>query len=124
LKDETCFHGSGIQYVILSFVNNLGFGSSSAQEWDLDINSRSWTAGAPNPVKYLELALLHSCLLVFNSGFQIMKHIIFSSSECGVCFLDCRGEFRLSYFQDGILSSAFMVGLLAASPIFAHLSKT
>ncbi|KAG0562247.1 hypothetical protein KC19_9G130000 [Ceratodon purpureus] len=35
-----------------------------------------------------------------------------------------QGEFGLSYFQDGILSSAFMVGLLAASPVFAHLSKT
>lgn len=35
-----------------------------------------------------------------------------------------QGEFGLSYFQDGILSSAFMVGLLVASPAFAHLSKT
>ncbi|KAG0605674.1 hypothetical protein M758_9G078900 [Ceratodon purpureus] len=35
-----------------------------------------------------------------------------------------QGEFGLTYFQDGILSSAFMVGLLAASPVFAHLSKT
>lgn len=35
-----------------------------------------------------------------------------------------RGDFNLNYFQDGILSSAFMVGLLVASPIFASLSKT
>ncbi|CAM6097120.1 unnamed protein product [Calypogeia fissa] len=34
------------------------------------------------------------------------------------------GDFSLSYFQDGILASAFMVGLLIASPIFADLSKT
>lgn len=34
-----------------------------------------------------------------------------------------QGDFGLTYFQDGILSSAFMVGLLVASPFFAHLSK-
>ncbi|GLJ30801.1 hypothetical protein SUGI_0611090 [Cryptomeria japonica] len=34
-----------------------------------------------------------------------------------------QGDFNLNYFQDGILSSAFMVGLLVASPIFASLSK-
>jgi hypothetical protein len=35
-----------------------------------------------------------------------------------------QGDFKLSYFQDGVLSSAFMVGLVVASPIFANLSKT
>lgn len=34
-----------------------------------------------------------------------------------------QGDFNLNYFEDGILSSAFMVGLLIASPIFASLSK-
>lgn len=36
---------------------------------------------------------------------------------------ECRGDFDLNYFEDGILSSAFMVGLLVASPIFASLAK-
>lgn len=35
-----------------------------------------------------------------------------------------QGDFGLSNFEDGVLSSAFMVGLLIASPIFAHLAKT
>ncbi|KAF7803804.1 putative sphingolipid transporter spinster-like protein 2 [Senna tora] len=35
-----------------------------------------------------------------------------------------QGEFNLSNFEDGILSSAFMVGLLVASPIFASLAKS
>ncbi|PPD88401.1 hypothetical protein GOBAR_DD14662 [Gossypium barbadense] len=35
-----------------------------------------------------------------------------------------RGEFDLTNFQDGLLSSAFMVGLLVASPIFASLTKS
>ncbi|XP_039065899.1 probable sphingolipid transporter spinster homolog 2 isoform X2 [Hibiscus syriacus] len=35
-----------------------------------------------------------------------------------------QGEFNLNNFEDGFLSSAFMVGLLVASPIFASLSKS
>ncbi|XP_050205354.1 probable sphingolipid transporter spinster homolog 2 [Mercurialis annua] len=35
-----------------------------------------------------------------------------------------QGDFNLNNFQDGILSSAFMVGLLLASPIFASLAKS
>ncbi|KAE8675641.1 UDP-Glycosyltransferase superfamily protein [Hibiscus syriacus] len=35
-----------------------------------------------------------------------------------------QGEFELTNFQDGLLSSAFMVGLLLASPIFASLAKS
>lgn len=34
-----------------------------------------------------------------------------------------QGQFNLSNFEDGVLSSAFMVGLLLASPIFATLAK-
>jgi MFS transporter, Spinster family, sphingosine-1-phosphate transporter len=33
------------------------------------------------------------------------------------------GGFNLNNFEDGVLSSAFMVGLLVASPIFASLAK-
>lgn len=34
-----------------------------------------------------------------------------------------QGDFRLSNVQDGVLASAFMVGLLVASPIFAEATK-
>ncbi|KAJ4800436.1 Major facilitator superfamily protein [Rhynchospora pubera] len=34
-----------------------------------------------------------------------------------------QGDFNLNNFEDGVLSSAFMVGLLIASPIFASLAK-
>ncbi|XP_022158936.1 probable sphingolipid transporter spinster homolog 2 isoform X2 [Momordica charantia] len=34
-----------------------------------------------------------------------------------------QGQFNLSNFEDGVLSSAFMVGLLVACPIFASLAK-
>ncbi|XP_023746534.1 probable sphingolipid transporter spinster homolog 2 [Lactuca sativa] len=47
-------------------------------------------------------------------------------SESNVCSdgSGIQGDFDLSNFKDGILSSAFMVGLLIASPIFASLAKT
>nr|GMC83566.1 probable sphingolipid transporter spinster homolog 2 [Ipomoea batatas] len=34
-----------------------------------------------------------------------------------------QGDFNLNNFQDGVVSSAFMVGLLVASPIFASFAK-
>ncbi|XP_019165157.1 PREDICTED: probable sphingolipid transporter spinster homolog 2 isoform X4 [Ipomoea nil] len=34
-----------------------------------------------------------------------------------------QGDFSLNNFQDGVVSSAFMVGLLVASPIFASVAK-
>lgn len=47
-------------------------------------------------------------------------------TESGVCTAGTgiQGDFNLSNFQDGVLSSAFMVGLLIASPIFASLAKS
>uniref|UniRef100_A0A7C8ZYL8 Major facilitator superfamily (MFS) profile domain-containing protein n=2 Tax=Opuntia streptacantha TaxID=393608 RepID=A0A7C8ZYL8_OPUST len=46
-------------------------------------------------------------------------------TESGVCTggSGIQGEFKLNNFEDGVLSSAFMVGLLVASPIFASLAK-
>ncbi|XP_074308943.1 putative sphingolipid transporter spinster homolog 2 [Silene latifolia] len=47
-------------------------------------------------------------------------------TESGVCTAGSgiQGDFNLDNFQDGVLSSAFMVGLLLASPIFASLAKS
>ncbi|KAK4764559.1 hypothetical protein SAY86_025649 [Trapa natans] len=44
----------------------------------------------------------------------------------GVCTsgTGIQGNFDLNNFEDGVLSSAFMVGLLIASPIFASLAKS
>ncbi|CAL8164533.1 unnamed protein product [Prunus armeniaca] len=46
--------------------------------------------------------------------------------DSGICSAGSgiQGDFKLSNFQDGVLSSAFMVGLLMASPIFASLAKS
>lgn len=46
-----------------------------------------------------------------------------SSTEACSSGSGIQGDFGLSNFEDGFLSSAFMVGLLIASPIFAHFAK-
>ncbi|KAI4367163.1 hypothetical protein MLD38_022931 [Melastoma candidum] len=47
-------------------------------------------------------------------------------SESGICTggSGIQGDFNLDNFEDGLLSSAFMVGLLISSPIFASLAKS
>ncbi|XP_068655992.1 probable sphingolipid transporter spinster homolog 2 [Aristolochia californica] len=47
-------------------------------------------------------------------------------TDSGICSSGSgiQGDFNLNNFKDGVLSSAFMVGLLVASPIFASLAKT
>ncbi|KAI4380259.1 hypothetical protein MLD38_006470 [Melastoma candidum] len=47
-------------------------------------------------------------------------------TEAGVCTSGwgIQGDFDLNNFEDGVLSSAFMVGLLIASPVFASLAKS
>ncbi|KAJ8529959.1 hypothetical protein K7X08_036794 [Anisodus acutangulus] len=49
-----------------------------------------------------------------------------SCTKTGTCSSGSgiQGEFNLNNFQDGIISSAFMVGLLVASPIFASFAKS
>ncbi|XP_071736932.1 probable sphingolipid transporter spinster homolog 2 [Rutidosis leptorrhynchoides] len=49
-----------------------------------------------------------------------------SCTESGVCSdgSGIQGDFDLTNFRDGVISSAFMVGLLIASPIFASLAKS
>ncbi|XP_019170277.1 PREDICTED: probable sphingolipid transporter spinster homolog 2 [Ipomoea nil] len=49
-----------------------------------------------------------------------------SCSDSGTCSSGSgiQGDFNLNNFQDGVISSAFMVGLLVASPIFASLAKS
>ncbi|KAK7246672.1 hypothetical protein RIF29_41542 [Crotalaria pallida] len=47
-------------------------------------------------------------------------------TDAGTCAAGTgiQGDFNLNNFEDGVLSSAFMVGLLVASPIFASLAKS
>lgn len=49
-----------------------------------------------------------------------------SCNDKGICTsaTGIQGHYNLSNFEDGVLSSSFMVGLLVASPIFASLAKS
>ncbi|KAJ4963667.1 hypothetical protein NE237_023606 [Protea cynaroides] len=49
-----------------------------------------------------------------------------SCTDSGICNSGSgiQGDFDLTNFEDGLLSSAFMVGLLIASPVFASLAKS
>ncbi|KAH7575506.1 hypothetical protein JRO89_XS02G0125300 [Xanthoceras sorbifolium] len=63
------------------------------------------------------------------SGSGIQKMEIFSRNLLHTFRNDCLndivwGDFNLNNFEDGVLSSTFMVGLLVASPIFASLAKS
>lgn len=78
------------------------------------------------------LNLLEEILQLSSSNISIHSWSLICYRICFVKILvffglsyhdSCRGDFNLNNFQDGVLSSAFMVGLLVASPIFASLSK-
>lgn len=97
-------------------------------------NSDSVSSSAPNPSWFTPKRLLF-IFCIINALNYIDRGAIASNgvngsrktcTESGKCTAGSgiQGEFNLNNFEDGILSSAFMVGLLIASPIFASLSKS
>lgn len=91
--------------------------------------ARASTSLAPNPSWFTPKRLL-AIFCVINLINYIDRGAIASNgvngsrrtcSESGECSSGSgiQGEFDLSNFEDGVISSAFMVGLLVASPIFA-----
>ncbi|KAH6773184.1 Major facilitator superfamily protein [Perilla frutescens var. frutescens] len=91
--------------------------------------ARASTSLAPNPSWFTPKRLL-AIFCVINLINYIDRGAIASNgvngsprtcSESGACSSGSgiQGDFDLSNFEDGVISSAFMVGLLVASPIFA-----
>ncbi|KAL8195292.1 hypothetical protein R6Q57_025695 [Mikania cordata] len=70
-----------------------------------------------NLITYLDRGVIAS------TGVNGIPEICKSNGECSPG-TGVQGEFKLNNFKDGILSSAFMVGLLVASPIFASMAKS
>ncbi|KAJ3680376.1 hypothetical protein LUZ60_016654 [Juncus effusus] len=60
--------------------------------------------------------------VIASNGVNGSKRTCDSSGKC-TSGSGIQGDFNLNNFEDGVLSSAFMVGLLIASPIFASLAK-
>ncbi|WZZ43919.1 hypothetical protein YC2023_040178 [Brassica napus] len=84
---------------------------------------RFWTPG-----RFVAILCIVNLINYVDRGVIASNGVNGSSRTCdakGLCSAGTgiQGEFKLSNFQDGLLSSAFMVGLLVASPIFAALSK-
>lgn len=65
----------------------------------------------------LSVPTCHSCMC-----WCFLFHI--QTLTClSACFQHSQGEFNLSNLQDGFLATAFLVGLLLASPIFSESCK-
>ncbi|RZC59693.1 hypothetical protein C5167_006998, partial [Papaver somniferum] len=60
--------------------------------------------------------------VIASTGVNGTPKVCNASGEC-IAGKGIQGAFNLTNFQDGALSTAFMVGLLVASPIFASLAK-
>ncbi|OMO56380.1 Major facilitator superfamily [Corchorus capsularis] len=82
-----------------------------------------------NPKRLLIIFCVINMINYVDRGAIASNGVNGSSKTCddkGICKSGSgiQGEFDLSNFEDGLLSSAFMVGLLVASPIFASLAKS
>ncbi|EOA29311.1 hypothetical protein CARUB_v10025591mg [Capsella rubella] len=81
-----------------------------------------------SPVWLLVIFCIINLLNYMDRGAIASNGVNGSTKSCndkGKCTLasGIQGHFNLSNFEDGVLSSSFMVGLLIASPIFAILAK-
>ncbi|XP_023640797.1 probable sphingolipid transporter spinster homolog 3 isoform X4 [Capsella rubella] len=82
-----------------------------------------------SPVWLLVIFCIINLLNYMDRGAIASNGVNGSTKSCndkGKCTLasGIQGHFNLSNFEDGVLSSSFMVGLLIASPIFAILAKS
>ncbi|KFK28236.1 hypothetical protein AALP_AA8G490100 [Arabis alpina] len=85
---------------------------------------RFWTPG-----RFVAILCIVNLINYVDRGVIASNGVNGSARTCdakGICSkgTGIQGEFNLSNFEDGLLSSAFMAGLLVASPIFAGLSKS
>ncbi|XP_026393269.1 probable sphingolipid transporter spinster homolog 2 isoform X3 [Papaver somniferum] len=95
-------------------------GSSSSKS-----SSPSWCT----PIRLLVIFCVINMLNYIDRGVIASNGVNGDRKKCdknGVCTAGTgiQGTFDLNNFEDGVLSSAFMVGLLVASPIFASLAKS
>ncbi|XLR19305.1 hypothetical protein HN51_065985, partial [Arachis hypogaea] len=58
-----------------------------------------------------------------NGNLEICDDFGICTTATGIYIIFSGEDFHLRNFQDGVLSYAFMVGLLIVSPIFASLDK-
>ncbi|KAG9130588.1 hypothetical protein Leryth_011845 [Lithospermum erythrorhizon] len=114
-------------------------GEESKSTSDIDVGTQNITVlGTPEqeslppswftPKRLLVIFCVINLLNYVDRGAIASNGVNGSQKVCnknGVCTAGSgiQGDFNLTNFEDGVLSSAFMVGLLVASPIFAFLAK-
>ncbi|XP_044490789.1 probable sphingolipid transporter spinster homolog 2 [Mangifera indica] len=103
----------------------------SVAEIEMARNSVSWDPAKPSwftPKRLLAIFCVINMLNYMDRGAIASNGVNGSRRTCtdGTCTSGSgiQGDFNLSNFEDGVLSSAFTVGLLVASPIFASLAKS
>ncbi|MCL7039115.1 hypothetical protein MKW94_014704 [Papaver nudicaule] len=95
-------------------------------------DSSSSTKSSPSwctPIRLLVIFCVINMLNYIDRGVIASNGVNGDRKTCdksGACTAGTgiQGAFDLNNFEDGVLSSAFMVGLLVASPIFASLAKS
>uniref|UniRef100_A0ACD5USL8 Uncharacterized protein n=1 Tax=Avena sativa TaxID=4498 RepID=A0ACD5USL8_AVESA len=101
---------------------------------DVETGPGATTSGSPEekpswftPKRLLVMFCIINMLNYVDRGVIASNGVNGSRGSCsgGTCSSGSgiQGDFNLNNFEDGVLSSAFMVGLLVASPIFASLAK-
>ncbi|KAH0747484.1 hypothetical protein KY285_009141 [Solanum tuberosum] len=122
MKGETKIHG------LPKVHDTYCAGNRKTTTTTITPQSQQVGAGFMNP-QLLAIFCIINLLNYVDRGAIASNGVNGKRSECtksGTCSSGSgiQGDFDLNNFQDGVISSAFMVGLLLASPIFASLAKS
>ncbi|KQJ83683.1 probable sphingolipid transporter spinster homolog 2 [Brachypodium distachyon] len=113
---------TGVQAMAVTVVRDVETGPEASTSGSAE-EKPSWFT----PKRLLVMFCIINMLNYVDRGVIASNGVNGSRGSCsgGTCTSGSgiQGDFNLNNFEDGVLSSAFMVGLLVASPIFASLAK-
>ncbi|KAK3144196.1 hypothetical protein QOZ80_4AG0309950 [Eleusine coracana subsp. coracana] len=114
---------AGLQAMAVTVVRDVETGVDTSTSDGAAGEKPSWFT----PKRLLVMFCIINMLNYVDRGAIASNGVNGSQKSCsgGTCTSGSgiQGDFNLNNFEDGVLSSAFMVGLLVASPIFASLAK-
>ncbi|XP_047062453.1 probable sphingolipid transporter spinster homolog 2 [Lolium rigidum] len=114
--------GAGVQAMAVTLARDVETGPEASTSGSAE-DKPSWFT----PKRLLVMFCIINMLNYVDRGVIASNGVNGSRGTCsgGTCSSGSgiQGDFNLNNFEDGVLSSAFMVGLLVASPIFASLAK-
>ncbi|XP_006652538.2 probable sphingolipid transporter spinster homolog 2 [Oryza brachyantha] len=122
-KQEEAAATTGLQAMAVTVARDVETGGLDASTSGAADEKPSWFT----PKRLLVMFCIINMLNYVDRGAIASNGVNGSRKSCtgGACTpgSGIQGDFNLNNFEDGVLSSAFMVGLLIASPIFASLAK-